>query len=501
MNPYDFDLDEIERLAGVADPVHEAEQRRYIGPPQPTEAMFCGRLGEWSKTAVATSEAPRAAVFVTIAAYAATAFGRDCYLWIDNTAHHPRLFAIHVGRSSRARKGTAAAVTERLHKAVVGLDDAERGDGERVAPMVHVGGLSTREGLAWVLRDPIEGLDDDGNPEITDPGQPDKRLMTLESEFENVLQQGRRDGNTLSSALRDCFDGRDLAPMTKTNQTKATAPHVSCIGHITPHELLSKLDSNAISNGFLNRFLVFWAERSRLVPFPDPIPTETINAWAIELREAVLAARDGDGEMTLSQPARDLYQATYISEWSRSATSELVTALMERAPVVALRLAMTFALVDQEKTIGADHLKCGIAWSRYWRASVEYIWRDRARLTNTEGADADHARRADRIVAYLRTVGSAVKRSELSKHCFQRHIEASELDAALEWAQLQLPPMIEVWDVVTKETPHRTYTATMVGLPQKTPCETCEPCEPSATARPEHGSHVCEPCETCPPHW
>lgn len=35
----------------------------------------------------------------------------------------------------------------------------------------------------------------------------DKRLWVVESEFANVLHQGRRDGNTLSAALRDCWDG------------------------------------------------------------------------------------------------------------------------------------------------------------------------------------------------------------------------------------------------------------------------------------------------------
>ncbi|HHW4684650.1 MAG TPA: hypothetical protein ACQGQG_04850 [Xylella sp.] len=44
------------------------------------------------------------------------------------------------------------------------------------------------------------------------PAIEDKRLWVVESEFSNVLHQGRRDGNTLSAVLRDCWDGVDLTP-------------------------------------------------------------------------------------------------------------------------------------------------------------------------------------------------------------------------------------------------------------------------------------------------
>ena len=487
----EFDLGELDRLTGFADPVHEAESCRYIGPPQPNDGMYYGKIGEWSRLAVAKSEAPRPAVFITLVAYAATALGRHCHLWIDNTAHHPRLFAIHIGRTARGRKGTAVGVTERLHKAILALDDAEAASGShrpRTAPAVHVGGLSTREGLAWVLRDPSEVLDDDGNP--TDPGQPDKRLLAIESEFDNVLEQGRRDGNTLSSALRDCFDGRDLAPLTKSNRTRATEPHVNCVGHITPHEMLNKLDGNSINNGFLNRFLVFWAERTRLVPFPEPLPRDTIDQWACDLYEAVKQAQDGDGEMVLGQQARALYKATYLGEWSHATHSELITALLERSPVIALRLAMTLALIDGRRTISAKHLQCGIEWTRYWRASVEYIWRDRARLASTDGAEADLAKRADKIMGFLRTTGVPVSRAELLSHCFNRNLKASDLDAVLEWMQLNTPPLIAITQV-PKRGKRSNQTVTMVEI-VKHPREHDEHDEHEATTRARSHSYAYE---------
>ena len=65
----------------------------------------------------------------------------------------------------------------------------------------------------------------------------DKRLWIMESEFANVLHQARRDGNTLSPALRDAWDGKSIKPATKTFRIGATDPHIALSAAITPTEL------------------------------------------------------------------------------------------------------------------------------------------------------------------------------------------------------------------------------------------------------------------------
>ncbi len=71
-------------------------------------------------------------------------------------------------------------------------------------------GLSSGEGLIWLVRDPIhkremigKGKDIEYVEVIADPGVADKRLMVVESEFANVLRQMGREGNILSRVLRD----------------------------------------------------------------------------------------------------------------------------------------------------------------------------------------------------------------------------------------------------------------------------------------------------------
>jgi hypothetical protein len=88
-------------------------------------------------------------------------------------------------------------------------------------------GLSSGEGLIWALRD----------PDRADAGANDPRLLVVEPEFAQVLKATGRDINTLSPVLRSAWDGRPLALLTRTAPARASAPHLSVIGHITAAEL------------------------------------------------------------------------------------------------------------------------------------------------------------------------------------------------------------------------------------------------------------------------
>ena len=466
-------MDEMDEVLGEPDPLAEVERLRYIGVPQPDPAMFYGRIGVWSEQACQRSEASRVAVYLSMVAYVGACLGRGPHFWLADTPHHPRISAVHVGRTGRGRKGTAVAPVERLHRELVRVDEvaaqlAEVNGSDAptpFAPQLHVGGLSTREGLAWAIRDArFERDRETGELEEIDPGVPDKRLFIIESEFENVLQQGNRDGNTLSSALRDCFDGRTLAPLTKTNRTKATDPHVAMVAHVTPHELLALLKDRAVTNGFLNRFLLFWAERERFFAFPERTPDEDVRQWVHELREAVVWARE-PRRMRLSANARETYERLYLKEWSVTHKVPVVAALLERAPVVALRIAMTLACLERQTEITPEHLACGAAWVRYWRASVEYVWKDRVRLGAVEGEQTKIEQSAKRILDFLRSMGNGeIGRSELRKRCFHGHIEAADLDAALEYLQLLTPPEISVREVTVPRKSAGHGTKTLISL-------------------------------------
>lgn len=75
-------------------------------------------------------------------------------------------------------------------------------------------GLSSGEGLIWLVRDFIEqqlpvkekGRVVDYEKVATDPGVSDKRLLVIEEEFVRVLASMGRESNTLSAVLRQAWD-------------------------------------------------------------------------------------------------------------------------------------------------------------------------------------------------------------------------------------------------------------------------------------------------------
>ena len=225
--------------------------------PRPDPACLYGLVGDIAQAGSNNTEANAYAVAASALAYLSAALGRGPYIPVGDDCNHARLFLIHVGRSSRGRKGTAKKLIKRIHDALQAMDGL-------LAPQVHSGGLSTREGLALMIHDGYK----DGKNEV--PAIEDKRLLVVESEFSNVLHQSKRDGNTLSGALRDAWDGTSIKPAVKTCPVWASDPHISVIGDITPSELQELMHKRELTNGFANRFIFFWAEGDKVVPFPKP---------------------------------------------------------------------------------------------------------------------------------------------------------------------------------------------------------------------------------------
>ena len=135
-----------------------------------------------------------------------------------------------VGRSSKARKGTFGGLPARPFSGKVDESWADR----RV-----ISGLSSGEGLIYAVRDPVEKYDAKSDEmKVIDRGESDKRLMIVEGEFSRVLKVMSREGNSLSSILRDAYDRDFLQNQTKNDPHRATGAHISLIGHITQEELL-----------------------------------------------------------------------------------------------------------------------------------------------------------------------------------------------------------------------------------------------------------------------
>jgi len=146
--------------------------------PQIDEAAFQGLAGEAVKAIEPHSEADPVALLMQFLTLAGNLIGRTAYYRVEDDRHHANLFAVLVGESSKARKGTSMGRVRSVAK----IADQGWSD-DRLK-----GGLSSGEGLINEVRDERREWDRKaGREEIVDPGVADKRLMIVEAEFASAL--------------------------------------------------------------------------------------------------------------------------------------------------------------------------------------------------------------------------------------------------------------------------------------------------------------------------
>ena len=400
--------------------------------PVPDPLCLYGLIGDIAKAGSTDNETNPFAIAANAIAYLSAAIGRGPFMAIGNTWHHPRVFMLHIGRSSRGRKGDAVALIGRINYALKALD-------EFAAPQVHRGGLSSREGLIFLIHDGYQ----EGKTEV-EPIH-DKRLWVVESEFSNVLHQGKRDGNTLSPALRDCWDGVSLKPATKSNRLYATDPHINMSAAITPSELHSLMQSRELTNGFANRFLMFWAERTRMVAFPRTTPQNDVVELAKRIHEVLMFCKSTEYahkdhlRVTLSDDAKRLYDKLYRTELNDTTAGEKITALIERRAPMLLRLAMLLALTDLSTTVEPKHIQAGLAWVRFSVDSIKFVFASAVDEVETAETNAT----AEKIVSYLAENGDT-SRWDLSAKCFRGHVSKGRIDQAIDELLASNPPRIQI---------------------------------------------------------
>ena len=398
--------------------------------PRPDPVCLYGLFGDVARAGGDTTEANPFAVAANFIAFMGCAVGRGPYMAVGNTWHHARQFMLHIGRSGRGRKGDAVSLIGRIERALKALStDA--------TPQVHRGGLSSREGLVYLIHDGYT----EGKTEVE--AVLDKRLLVIESEFANILHQGKREGNTLSAALRDGWDGVSMKPATKSSRLWATDPHIAMIGAVTPGELLGLMASRELTNGFANRFMMFWAERTKMLAFPRATSQQDVDALAKRVL-AVLTfcraerwAEKDHMRVELSPDARKRYEKLYMGELNDNSAGERITALIERRAPMLLRMAMLFALCDLTTTVEVHHIDAALAWVRYSVESVKFIFASAA----DEVAVQETNDTAQKIMEFL-VERERATRWELTKDCFKGHATKTRMDSALDELLSSNPPRI-----------------------------------------------------------
>jgi hypothetical protein len=390
-------------------------------PDPPAAAAYHGLAGDIVNILAPHTEADPVAIVAQLLVAFGAATGRGAWFTVEATRHHPNEFVVLVGDSAKARKGSSWDHVARV---------LARADASLSARILT--GLSSGEGLIWAVRD---GAGDDRG---------DQRLLVVEPEFASVLKHTTRDINTLSPVLRSAWDGRPLALLTRTAPARATAAHISVIGHITAAELRHHTTTVELANGFLNRFLLVACRRVRLLPEGgrrDPMKGSPL---AQRLARHLTAARRA-GELRLDPDARELWWDAYtrLSEPDPG----IAGALDARAEAHTIRLALIYALIDGAATITPAHLRAALALRDYAARSARWA------LDHTTGDPLA----AEIHGALQHAAQGGLTRTQL-RDLFHRNQPVARIDQAL--AALHAAGKITRQRVLTAGRPAELWTAT-----------------------------------------
>ncbi len=386
------------------------------GLPVPDPRMFHGYAGDVVHVLDPSTEADPVGVLVTLLATFGACVGPGRYTRVGSSKQGARIWPLLIGPTGAGRKGTTWAVTSEFFS---------RAGGDHFLRFntVH-GGLSTGEGFVNLVRDPPV---DDAKPEKKAVQAPatsfdrytDKRRLIVEPEFARLLAAGRRDGSTLSPVLRSAWDSGHLSVVTRGDPLVASGGHVNIVGHVTRRELLAKATDTDISGGLLNRFLPVLVRQSKDLPLEHEADECAVTSLAEQWRHKVNDAQRGT--YVRRSPAGDelweaeLYRVLKVPEADED---NVVGELLVRGHAYVMRLALTFALLDNDDLIEPEHLLAAAALWEYASSSARAVW-------GAQQAETDEAR----LARHAQGAGEAgVTRSQASK-LFSGHRTTAEIDA------------------------------------------------------------------------
>jgi hypothetical protein len=363
------------------------------------DAALYGIAGEIVRLITPHSEADRAALLAHVLVTFGAFVGPEPHFEVEATPQPARLFVLIVGNTANARKGTARNRIEHVYR----IADEETLDAIRTS------GLSSGEGLIEHFCD----KQSDGGEHVAT----EKRALVQDSEFARILAVSGREGNTLSAILRDFWDKGEARNMTRKNPLKVRGANVCLTADITQDEFAEKMPGLEVANGLLNRFLIVCSKRSKLLPFGGALNDADLDPVAGKLRDAIDEARTRR-RLFMTPEARAVW-----APWYHQAPSlgGLLAAATARRETQALRLALTYALLDRRDVIDTVHLRAAFAFWDYCFASAQYVFGSRL---------GDPA--ADRLLRALRDAYPGGLDGREQHALFARSLPAGKLEAIRE---------------------------------------------------------------------
>jgi hypothetical protein len=378
-------------------------------PPALRDTALYGLAGKFVKVVAPHTEADPVAVLVQLLLAFGNACGRGPGFRAESKDHGTNEYVAIVGRTGRGgRKGSSWAQVQRGMRLV---------DHDWEANCIR-SGIASGEGLIHAVRDPVierrlpntnaeherAAAEPDGRiPHEVDPGVTEKRLLVVEEELTQVFRVMQRQGNIVSTTLRQLWEHGNAGGMSKGQPERTTGSLVTLIGHITPHELSQELTNTEAANGFGNRWLWLYVVRSQKLPHGGDLRDDELEPVATEIREALTFARQ-QGILGMTEEAREAWEHFYYS--LDDTADDLFAAITARAEPHVRRLAVLYALLDCSQVVELSHLHAAIAVWDYCEASAAHIFggkvgeplADKIMDAITEAGDSGLSRTAIRSV-------------------------------------------------------------------------------------------------------
>jgi putative DNA primase/helicase len=460
---WDNVLSGMKRLKGVDDLPKPKRKRRgqtddegefsdyVLSRPELHNVALFGVLRDMVDAACANSEAVRPIVAIHILARFAAIIGRTAYIQIGDQQRHLRMNALVVGPTAKGRKGTSAEMPNELFRLAATWLAGQ-------PPLRKLTALATGEGLIHMVRDPVH--DQEGN--IIDAGVDDKRLLFDVSEFAGVLAQARREAATISTVLRDAFDGVRLVTPTKTSFCEASDTHIVVIGSVPETEIVKTLTSTDITNGLANRFPMFYSVRTKIVPMPKATDPKLMQGFAEHLAWAIYQAQMSK-QIAMDDDALDYWFDIY-HRLEEKAHPPAVAALLARQSTYTLIFAALLALLNRQTAIQRDHLDAALAWVQFWEDTTLFVF--------SNGEQNEQAIRMkglkDEIVQAMATLGGVkVKHSDVADKVTNKYQKAwplaKDVKVAIELLERESPPRVYSETVTTRGRPSNLYSLVPQG--------------------------------------
>ncbi|MCX6132010.1 MAG: DUF3987 domain-containing protein, partial [Proteobacteria bacterium] len=372
------------------------EKSGFWPSPLKREALH-GFLGKYIRVVLPTTEADEASLVIQLLVMFGSLIGRSPHYKVSVTRHGMNLFAVIVGRSAKARKGTAFnLVRDLINKAFPDFKESKWSSG-----------LSTGEGLIQFVQNANESQAT--GDDITNSSG----CLFNETEFGRFLTVSLRTSNILSTTIRDAWDGdKALRTLTRKDPLSAEDPHVSINAQITLSELKLRLQTVDIYNGMGNRFIWICVRRSKMIATPRNPDAETMRDLALEFREIVNFSKNAH-EITMDSDTIIVWERVY-EELSKEQDG-IVGELLQRSEAQVIRIACLYTLLDKETFIRVPHLNAALALWEYAAESVLSIF----------GSDYLDPK-SRRVYEEIKSSPNGLSRTEI-RNKFHRHITSEEL--------------------------------------------------------------------------